>query len=154
MQSSAPNNLVLNSIAPALGAKFSPNLYAYLRSPSHRSLRHFGTVFQDSRGVQWLGFWMSGDFIGVRLIEVLCNGLRARLGVQMLLLNGLVELENFWERYRTVGRCAIDPEHGLHFAGDDNRWSVKADKRTCVWCGDATQTMRRWTEPVERSEWA
>jgi hypothetical protein len=148
-----PTGLTLESISPKLGARFSPNLHAFLKNKRNQSILRFGRVYKDADGVLWLGYPDAEFFIGDRLISVLCNGARASTAAHVRVVKGLVEVEGFWNDYRHYGRCAVDPEHKMHFVGDDTRWSVKGDQRECLWCGKATQNMRRWTETVERSEW-
>lgn len=73
------------------------------------------------------------DFSGVRLRDVLCNGGKAGRWCYGGFAPDMELLEGFWERYRLVGRCAIDPEHHEGFMGD--RYAVEGDSRSCLWCG-------------------
>lgn len=52
-----------------------------------------------------------------------------------------------------VGRCAIDPDHMMHFVGDDTRWLTDNDHRECLWCRKHSQKLRHWVESVEHSAW-
>lgn len=72
-------------------------------------------------------------FVGVRLIAVLCNGVRAGSYYYIGVTPMLEEVEGFWDHYLKVGRCAIDPAHRECFMGD--RYSLEGDTRTCLWCG-------------------
>jgi len=148
-----PTHLTLESIHPRLGARFSPNLHAFLKSRRNQSILRFGRVYKDSEGSLWLGFPDDVYFIGTRLNSVLCNGARATTAAYVRVVKDLTEVEGFWNDYRRYGRCAVDPAHQMHFIGDDTRWSIKGDQRDCLWCGKASQRMRRWTETVQRSEW-
>jgi len=65
----------------------------------------------------------------------------------------LTLLADFWSDYARIGRCAIDTDHSRHFIGGDTRWAVSGDIRSCLWCEGHTQTLRRWTETVERERW-
>lgn len=148
-----PTHLALESIHPKLGARFSPNLHAFLKNKRNQSMLRFGRVYKDPDGSLWLGFPDEDFFIGARLISVLCGGARACTAAYVDVVKGLTEVEGFWNDYRRYGRCAVDPAHKMHFVGDDTRWTIKGDQRDCLWCGKASQRMRRWTEAVERSKW-
>lgn len=156
IQTTAPNGLTISAIAPRGSAKFSPNLYRWLTARSNvRAARH-SRVFSDAGGVLWIGELWEGDcFIGSRLQAVLCNGPQeSRCSYEgQTFISGMVEVHDFWSMYMVVGRCAIDTEHKIAFTGEDARWRVQGETRSCLWCGNANQTMRRWTETVERSAW-
>jgi len=137
------------------GAKYSPNLGRWLA----RNRRQFGDrpgVYRDADSVLFFGkIEDHGFFIGARMWGVLAGNKRGsiyayepRIGLE------LTEVEGFWDRYAEQGRCAMDPEHRTSFIGDDTRWQVDGDHRECLWCGQCSQTLRRWTEHVERSAWA
>ena len=149
-----PTNLALDSIHPKLGARFSPNLHAFLKNPRNQSLLRFGRVYTDAAGALWLGYPDDEFFIGVRLLTVLCGGARSPASAYVRQVPALTEVEGFWNDYRRYGRCAVDPSHRMSFVGDDTRWTTNGEKRDCMWCGKASQRMRRWTETVERTEWA
>jgi hypothetical protein len=137
---------------PRNGAKYSPNLHAWLtlRSKKHRA--ETSRVFADKDGTLWIGFLDDGYLIGSRLMSVLCEGKKAE-SFAFGYLGKLDEVPDFWARYTAVGRCAIDPAHKMYFVGDDTRWRTAGDKRECLWCGNHAQKLRRWVEPVERSAW-
>jgi hypothetical protein len=65
----------------------------------------------------------------------------------------MTEVEDFWDRYSEVGRCAIDTTHWMFFIGDAGRWLEDGETRTCQWCGKHTQRRHTIVETVERSEW-
>lgn len=148
-----PAGLDIRAISPAAGDKFSPNLYKWLTMPrrNHRSAR----VFADRDGVLWIGsVYEPGWFIGARLLNVLCMG-RSADSTCIYGLRGLTEVLGFWERYAADGRCAIDTQHEMHFMGDKTRWQTDGDTRRCLWCGNFSQVLKRWTETltVEREAW-
>lgn len=147
-----PNGLDVRAIDPRNGAKYSPNLYRWLtmRSKKHRAWS--SRVYRDADDTLWIGMLDDGDLIGARLMNVLCYGAKAE-SCCWVNLRELVEVADFWPRYVAQGRCAIDPEHTLHFVGDDTRWSVSGDTRACLWCGNARQVLVRLTETVERERW-
>jgi hypothetical protein len=147
--------LALASISPKLGAKFSPNLFLFLRHRRNASILRFGRVYRDQEGSLWLGYPDDEFFIGARLVSVLCGGGRTATGAHVRLVNRLVEVEGFWNDYRRDGRCAVDPGHDMYFIGSDTRWSQRGDERTCQWCKKVTQRMRQYTEieVTEREEW-
>lgn len=147
-----PNGLDVAAIHPQRGAKYSPNLHRWLtmRSKKHRAWS--SRVYRDADGTLWIGMLDGGDLIGVRLMNVLCYGTKAEHACWTR-LQGLDEVADFWPRYARDGRCAIDADHRQHFVGDDTRWSVSGETRACLWCGNAQQVLRRWTETVERERW-
>lgn len=150
--SSRGNGLDVEGIHPRHGAKFSPNLHKWL---THRERKYRGwtsRVYRDAEGVLWVGMLDDGGMLGARLYGVLCNGSQEPSACWVN-LKGLVELDGFWLRYMADGRCAIDTEHARHFVGDDTRWTVDGDARSCLWCGKARQVLARWTETVERQKW-
>lgn len=146
------NGLDVAAIHPRNGAKYSPNLHAWLtlRSKKHRA--ETSRVFADKDGTLWIGFLDDGYLIWSRLMSVLCEGKKAE-SFAFGYLGKLDEVPDFWARYTAVGRCAIDPAHKMYFVGDDTRWRRAGDKRECLWCGNHAQKLRRWVEPVERSAW-
>ena len=146
------SGLNVAAIHPRNGAKYSPNLYAWLtlRTKKHRA--ETSRVFADKKGTLYVGFQDDGYLIGSRLIAVLCNGKKEQSWA-FGYLGDLTEVPDFWMRYEAVGRCAIDPAHKMHFVGDDTRWRTNGEHRECLWCGAHAQKLRRWVEPVERSVW-
>lgn len=146
------NGLDVAAIHPSKGAKYSPNLHRWLTMRNKKHHAWTSRVYRDEAGTLWIGMLDLGDMIGARLMNVLCYGTKAESACWVNLL-GLVEVVDFWARYTAVGRCSIDPEHKMHFVGDDTRWRTAGDKRECLWCGNHAQKMRRWVEPMERSAW-
>lgn len=152
MNNIEPNGLDVAAIHPRHGSKYSPNLYKWLTMRSRKHHAWTSRVFRDKEGVLWIGFLDDGYFIGTQLMEVLCSGTKAE-SAAWCNLGRMTEIEEFWERYTEVGRCAIDPAHTMFFIGDETRWLATGDHRECQWCGAHTQALRRWMEPVERSAW-
>ncbi|WP_204247702.1 hypothetical protein [Acidovorax carolinensis] len=153
MNATERNGLHIERIAPKLGAKFSPNLYRWLKSKDHGHRAWTSRLFLDSAGNLWIGMYDPPlrELIGSRLLGVLCNGVQEQAGAWQCI--DAVEIEGFWDRYMADGRCAIDVLHTMKFKGDDSRWRVQDDRRSCLWCGRAQQVMKRWTETVQRAEW-
>lgn len=148
-------DLDVNALHPRKGAKYSPNLHKWL---THRERKHrawTSSVFRDSDGALWIGVLDEGLYlIGCRLIQVLCSGTKAEsMAWSLANLGPLEEITDFWGRYATDGRCAIDAEHQMHFVGDDTRWRVAGDERECVWCGKARQRRERYTRTTEHERW-
>jgi Zn ribbon nucleic-acid-binding protein len=143
------NGLDVAAIHPSKGAKYSPNLHAWLtlRTKKHRA--ETSRVFSDQKGTLYIGFIDDGYLIGSRLIAVLCNGKKEESWA-FGYLGELTEIPDFWARYTAVGRCAIDPEHKMLV---DDRWRTNGEHRECLWCGQHSQKLRRWVEQVERSAW-
>lgn len=140
--------LKLSAIAPRLGEKFSPNLYAFLSAHKNNSLKKYGRVFKDAEGNLWLGYFFDGDFIGARMSQVLSYGSMC----QMFSYSGMAlqELPEFWHQYETLGRCALDPEHRMFFLNAKARWAEHGDTRHCQWCGKVSQ--QRKTRVVSRTQ--
>ena len=147
-----PNGLDVRAIDPRNGPKFSPNLYRWLTSRKHQHRAWTSRVYRDADGVMWIGMLDLGDLIGCTLNSVLCNGAQENSACWVN-LRGLQEVADFWVRYMSDGRCAIDIEHTTYFIGDDTRWTQNDDARHCLWCGKVQQVFTRWTEPKERKEW-
>lgn len=149
------NGLQIDAIAPANGSKYSPNLYRWLTKKSRARRVAHSMVFKDDQGVLWIGEIHDDCFVGCKLIATLCNGAAEETAayVQQSMVAALVSISDFWAHYMAIGRCAIDTDHSMHFINDDSRWSVSGETRHCQWCGNAEQTLRRWTEEVERSKW-
>lgn len=146
------NGLDLPSVHPRNGAKYSPNLYKWLTNRNKKHRAWTSRVYRDADGTLWIGMLDRGDLFGAKLYGVLCNGSKEGCACWVN-LRGLVEVPDFWRRYVSEGRCAIDPEHKTHFIGDGSRWTQDGDTRACLWCGKAQQTLTRWTEAVQRQEW-
>ncbi len=146
------NGLDVAAIHPSKGAMYSPNLHAWLTARNKKHRTWTSRVFEDKDGTLWIGMLDLGDLMWARLMQVLCFGAKAETACWVN-LGTLREVSGFWKRYTAVGRCAIDPEHGMHFVGDDTRWRTSGDHRECLWCGAHAQKLRRWVEPVERSAW-
>lgn len=106
------NGLELGSIDPKQHDRFSPNLFKFLKARS--VFARLGQVYRDQDGVLWLGFEDSPFFVGVRLMEILCQGTKAQTAAYPNFWP-LDRVENFWPEYLEVGRCAIDPMHKEHF---------------------------------------
>lgn len=146
-----PNGLDLSLIAPERGAKYSPNLYRWLSSKRNSSRSWNSRVYCDTSGEMWIGLLDGRELFGSKLISVLCNGAIEDTAAWQNI--DVVEISDFWALYVADGRCAIDPMHCIFFTDDATRWSVSGDTRACQWCGKASQTMKRWTESVQREQW-
>lgn len=147
--------LLLNELNPKLLPSFSPNLYKWMRDHAHfynnggvaeavyrikpnsPSAKHFGA------NTKVIGYPINGyegdtDFSGARLIGVLCNGAKENRACFSGLALDVELVDDFFDMYLKVGRCAIDPEHSEHFIGND-RYREDGDTRTCLWCGEKHQ---------------
>lgn len=144
--------LDLKAINPKNGDKFSPILFAWISSRSNPYRRNY-LVYRDPDGVLWIGD-VDGDwFTGCKLIGVLCNGTGEPSGAYAGLGARVEVIPDFWDRYEAIGRCAIDKTHELYFVGDETRWSVTGDSRSCLWCGNCTQTRITTTKQVKETAW-
>ena len=147
-----PNGLDVQAVHPRNGAKYSPNLHKWLTMRNRKHHAWTSRVYRDADGVLYIGMMDDGDMLGARLMNVLCYGTKSESWCFTKTAD-MVEVADFWPRYIAEGRCAIDPEHKVHFVGDDARWTVEGDTRACLWCGKAQQVLTRWTETVDRKEW-
>lgn len=154
---SAPiaTDLTLDSISPSLGARYCPNLHAFLKYWANVSVRLFGRVYREPDDTLWLGFPVESVFEGAMLSHVLCKGARTPVATLTDLASTLTEVDDFWVNYRRDGRCAIDPTHSADFLGAGTRWAKHGDERSCQWCKKFTQRLHRYTETeaVKREEW-
>ena len=153
--------LVLASIHPSLNPSYSPNLHAWVKKNTHIfgdggtpdtvwKLRA-GAPSDLPEGTLYIGHKDGGLFSGARLNMVLCYGAKQQRVAYVDVARHVTPVEDFWQQYKILGRCAIDPEHKIYFLGD--RWSERGDARTCLWCGHQ-QRLLRWNETVERTRWA
>jgi len=151
MQTIEHAGLDIAAVNPKNGTKFSPNLYQWLTKRDTRRLRKNAVVCKDKDGKLFVGALDDGWLHGSNLMRVLCVGGKAE--VFAFYLGAHEEIANFWQRYMEIGRCAIDQDHRMYFTGDDARWKTEGDTRHCQWCGNHSQTLRRWIEPVDRQRW-
>ena len=147
------NRLDVELISPKHGPKYSPNLYRWLKDPEHNHRAWTSRVFRDANDVLWIGIYDASlrELSGSRLMGVLCNGAKEESAAWQRVV--ATEIEGFWNSYLASGRCAIDVAHEMHFVDDKTRWLINGDSRSCTWCGNAKQVMKRWEETVQRAEW-
>lgn len=143
--------LSLAQIAPMLSAAYSPNLYRWMRAKGHfyRDGGVYQSVFRVKPDTSLARSWGAGtlvigygpndyagdsDFIGTRLMSVLCQGVKASSACHLGAMPDLEELTGFWDHYLAVGRCAIDPGHKKDFVGGD-RYALVDGEQACLWCG-------------------
>lgn len=137
---------------PKKSPKYSPNLYKWIKS---QRLSH-PRIYRDKEGRLWIGLIddkFPGDFLGCRLAGVLCEGRKERMGWRPNFVSKITECIDFWSEYRQAGRCAIDPDHGEYFVGEESRWYQEGNVRHCLWCGKVTQQLYTWTETIQRQAW-
>lgn len=146
--------LNIASLHPRHGAKFSPNLYAFLTHRRQAGLAPRARVWLDGDQTMWLGFFDDTDsFIGARMSQVLCYGARATVTCPVN-LGPLHEVADFWAQYLQDGRCAIDRAHQSCFVNDDSRWHASGNMRHCQWCGKASQRLVRREVTQVHESWA
>lgn len=135
------------------GDRYSPNLRGWLIKNLHRHFVRTPSVYQS--GGLWVGdIEEDGWFVGAQLRRVLVDGRKVDVGTWVPEEGDPPELlSTFWARYAAIGRCAIDPEHRTTFIGNETRWAVEGDTRHCLWCGNHTQHLFRWTETVAHKAW-
>lgn len=161
---------------PRRSPAYSPNLHRWLRLQQslyimNREIRHqvyrvtaqsllcrrYATSGSFAPGELVIGLAFGNepfadDFCGAQLMHVLTMGGQAITMCYPGGMGGLEHIADFWERYRAVGRCAIDTEHTTNFLGDTNRFVEHGNSRTCQWCG-AVQYKTIHTEQVETVTW-
>lgn len=143
----------LNTIHPASGRAYSPQLYEWLvaNALTAQSAHSVGTpdlFLVTQRSVLHRAYGLAiatpvmgcftgkdgRDFRGVQLNALCAPTRRARtVGHWPGGASGLLKDESFWARYVASGRCALDPQHQDESLGD--RFFVDGTKRRCVWCG-------------------
>jgi hypothetical protein len=155
------NNATLQSIESinptTKGDKFSPNLYNWMKRQNKRfagKLLAYEEKVEAGLGSIWIGFYEGTDFFGSRLLGILCGGTEEIL-VCWQGLNKMTEIKDFWKNYLAYGRCAIDKNHKMDFIGDEKRWKINGKTRTCLWCKNCTQKLKKWkeTKVIEHEDW-
>ena len=148
----------LDFIHPSRGAKFSPNLHAFLAGKKNLSPHHdwqgalmVGPLGPESPPILHVGWVFDHELQGARLSTVLRDGKRSTVWCYT---QPYVIVEDFWADYEKKGRCIADVEHRGSFIGDKSRFAEDGDRRVCTWCG-VVQQVERWTETVvkERERW-
>lgn len=136
---------LMEAICPKRSAAFSPNLRKWLLAygrpgdavyrlrPGQHSSRYGGGEGALFIGQPFNGYAGDQDFSGILLMSVLCNGPGAKRCCLPGAMRVLDVVEDFWSRYREVGRCAIDPGHQVQFR-DDGRYRRVNDEEVCCWC--------------------
>lgn len=144
----------LKAIDPKVHAKYSPNLFAWLKKETRKwpgqSVDVFRSVNEDGEHLH-IGVMYDGELLGSRLWEVLCKGARTQRW-SYAMFRGMERVENFWERYARDGRCVLDPKHTHSFVGDEERYVEHGNRRRCMWCG-TRQRRFRWIERRKRERW-
>lgn len=136
---------LLSAIAPKISPAFSANLHRWMQTHG----REGDTVYSLDAGGKLAKVYGSGtlfigqpygdysgdtDFSGVRLMEVLCNGSSAVRSCFAGDSPSMVEVSGFWDRYKRIGRCAIDVNHSIGFRDDAERFNEIDGRRVCKWC--------------------
>ncbi|WP_156176488.1 hypothetical protein [Pseudomonas veronii] len=142
---------LLSAISPRRSPALSANLHRWMRSHG----REGDSVYRLEAGGKLARIYGAGtlflgqpypvyagdtDFSGVLLMAVLCNGTSATRVCLAGLSPSLVEVAGFWDRYKTVGRCAIDENHSIGFRDDAHRFEVKDGQQICTWCAELVPT--------------
>jgi hypothetical protein len=149
----------LSDIRPRNGNKYSPNLHAFMQKRLRDCEASTWMVATSDDGYLCLVWeWLDEhgkhrDYVSTLLMGVLCNGAKAQTSI---VLNRTFTFHpDFWQTYKAIGRCAVDPEHKVWFLNDDERWEVSEDGkiRSCRWCGNHTQRFEEYTEVVHRTRW-
>src|SRR3546814_7495066 len=123
-----------------------------MTSHKRRAMILYAQVYRDRENTRWLGFMDDGYLTGTRLMTVLCQGAKAETFAYGT-LGPLEAIEGFWEQYKQMGRCVVDPEHKIAFIGDEDRWSVEGDSRSCSWCGQVHHKLVTRVETITHQHW-
>lgn len=140
---------LLSAIAPKNSPAFSANLHRWMRSHGRigdtiyrldaggklSRIYGAGTLFLGQPYADYSG---DTDFSGVLLMGVLCNGSSATRVCLGGAAPSLVVVEDFWEQYKQIGRCAIDVSHSIGFRDEAQRFHLVDGQQTCKWCAVPT----------------
>lgn len=154
----------LKLIDPRVHPRYSANLYRWLTGKKMRNMVHLLDVYRCAEvgsvwnNVLWIGFKdEQGWFIGVRLNEVLCIGEKTETAAYApVFASTLSLLPSFWDEYKRIGRCAIDPTHRMPFYNEASRWhyaGIEMNVRVCLWCGEYSEARVHRTKVVTETEW-
>ncbi len=143
----------LSVIDPKNGKKYSPNIFRFLKKISKRyGLQEIG-VYIDNQKTKWIGILRDdGWFSGCRLTAVLCYGAKEQIYAHPN-ITGLREINDFWNEYERIGRCAIDPEHQMFFIDDNSRWLINGNERKCIWCDSCMQSLTKVKKMIAINKW-
>lgn len=135
-------------INPNRSPSYSKNLYHWLKVEfSHPA--PMVSVYNSQSGIPYIGFIDEGYFIGAKLFATLTYGVKAQAYAHTPKdTKGLVlsVIDTFWDDYRRIGRCAIDPNHNVFFKDEDSRWVQNGKHRICQWCGASQHAETRIQE--------
>lgn len=139
---------LLKAIDPKNGAKFSPNLYKWVKKFANRfpDIK----VYRDDLERYWIGEMTDDGFTGNRLFRAMIDGKKENFWWPKA-QEELTEIKDFWKNYLNVGRCASDSGHNTYFASVPDRWkTIDKNNRECIWCG---QKQKRIKKRVSRTEY-
>lgn len=136
---------LLSAIHPKNSPAFSANLHRWMLSHGRtgdtvyrlNACSKLANVYSARTlflGQPYADYSGDNDFSGVLLMGVLCKGSKAARVCLAGDAPSLVEVENFWDQYKLVGRCAIDDKHSVEFRDQDQRFHQIDGHRACKWC--------------------
>lgn len=139
---------LLRAIAPKNSPAYSANLHRWLSSHGREGDTVYrldpegklavvygaGTLFLGQPYADYSG---DTDFSGVLLMAVLCNGSSAKRACYAGAAPSMTEVDSFWDQYKLVGRCAIDPNHAVGFTDHAQRFHLVGGQLNCKWCAAA-----------------
>lgn len=149
-----PNGLDLDLIRPELGAKYSPNLYAWLIA-LRRQTGPMITIlhaWEDRAGeIQLAIATPSGKPVPamVSLRGILANGSSEPTVRSTSRARSAKLITDFWPRYVRDGRCAIDPTHASAPEAS-GQWTHQGGERVCLWCGAKGLDLTKLIEQSKR----
>lgn len=141
---------VLKAIDPKRDPKYSASLHKFLKKNPECCHVYDGNaescpdVMYDKarRRCFFIGYMdekcFVGDYHAADMATVICRGGRTLVNVYVQTTDKSEpwpEIENFWDEYVRIGKCAVDPQHIVYT--EDARYELSADgeSRKCRWCG-------------------
>ena len=151
---------LIKEINPKNGHKFSPNLWKWMKKNRKRffNLKVYLYSEEEINPHLYIGEMSESDtcLSGAKLAAVITRGSRQEVYCMPWGRSCFKQVPDFWEKYISIGRCAIDPAHFWTFANEKEapRWSVSEDgkSRQCLWCG-LEQVLEKYVYTENRTRW-
>lgn len=147
----------LEEINPKNHEKYSENLYKWLKKNKNflPGVNVYKNIKENKLYIGCFNETHDTNFWGAGLNAVLCKMSNDLFRLHEILISDFVVIENFWEDYIKIGRCAIDVDHTMSFLNSDNRWKYTNDGNTksCTWCNDCIKWRKLYSVTELRSRW-
>lgn len=135
----------LNAIKPktsGISDKYSANLYKYLKkNPQSRVYTPIAEKYSKdtfSAGDVWLGVFHIVGLTGIagKRLQMILSGENSMNHLMPANREEYVDITaKFFEDYKEIGRCLLDPSHTGWLRYDEGRFTFSENARTCNWCG-------------------